>query len=104
MRRNCSQQNVYKTHHVEKVKEIFGETSAEYGLALCGAAELLVVLKDYTKERFSAMDVIDINNDNEKGRGHVTRARWLVQLGELVTEIEESLGSRPPVAPWFVKK
>lgn len=90
-------QNIYSNTVIQTSKELFGEESVEYGLALSGAFQLHAHLKKYFTQTFSPEEVVYASEGNT---AILEKAQWLLKVKQLIDIVEAcQRGKQQP--PWF---
>lgn len=98
-----AQQSVYIQSIIDKTLELFGDTSVEYGMALCGALQLgsqiQCYIKSYTAKEL--LEAIKVEEGNDEGADIIEDAQFQVEVLDLRAMITNCLGPNPRPAPWF---
>lgn len=101
-----AQQGIYTESIIERTKVLLGDTSVEYGMALCGALELVPSLRRYVRN-FSATEaqvMLKVTDGQDEGADLIDEMQHQLEIIELLELIDGQLGSSPKPAPWFTPK
>jgi len=92
-------QTIYDQKIVDAVAEMFGITSVEYGMALCGSLALPKHIGKQYSSRYGPEDIVKVSAG--EGDRLIKNAEFTIKAQELRKKIEEHIGHRPTEQMWF---
>lgn len=100
MAKGRARQDIFTQTLIARVRELFGDTSPEYGMALCGATQLVNHL-GYYRENFSPDDLLTAHAGGETADQLVKHAKWIMDITDLQEDIRNHLGPNTKRTSWF---